>query len=380
MTGIFWLLLALLIYIYFGYPLLAAIAATVLNRDWRKIEIHPRICIIIAVYNEEKSIGERLENLLATNYPLNHLEIIVASDGSTDNTDSIVSGYESRGVRLLRCERRGKLYALNQAVGLATAEIVCFTDANTHFEATTLTMLVRSFADSKVGAVSGRVIYSSRPDVDSVGQGEQLYWSYESQLKSWESRIGNVVSATGKIYAIRRVLYCEPSISTGTDDFLISTSVIKQGYRLVYDGDARAYQEPSSSAEDEFVRKVRMVKRGLSSLVARRYLLNGYRYGFYSLSLFSHKVLRRLTPVFLIGLFTTSLLLASSHAVYLLAALMHTAFLALATCGWLLRGRAAGRFRVLYIPYFFCLSNAAILVALAGFTSGERITAWNTQR
>jgi cellulose synthase/poly-beta-1,6-N-acetylglucosamine synthase-like glycosyltransferase len=380
MTGIFWLLLALLIYVYFGYPLLTATAAAVLDREWRKVEMHPRISIIIAVYNEEKAIRERLENLLATSYPPDHLEIIVASDGSNDNTDAIVSDYESRGVRLLRCERRGKLYALNQAVRLSTAEIVCFTDANTHFEAASIGMLVRSFADSDVGAVSGRVIYSSPPEADSVGQGEQLYWSYESQLKSWESRTGNVVSATGKIYAIRRALYCEPSTFTGTDDFLISTSVIQQGYRLVYDGDARAYQEPASSAEGEFGRKVRMVKRGLSSLVARRYLLNGYRYGYYSLSLFSHKLLRRLVPIFLIGLFITSLLLASSHSVYLFAVWMQAAFLALAMSGWLLRRRATGKFRVLYIPYFFCLSNAAILVALAGFISGERVAAWNTQR
>jgi cellulose synthase/poly-beta-1,6-N-acetylglucosamine synthase-like glycosyltransferase len=380
MTYAFWLLLALLVYAYFGYPLLAAFVAAVLDRDWEKAEIQPRICIIIAAYNEEKAIGERLENLLTTHYPPERFEIIVASDGSDDDTDAIVSGYQSRGVQLLRCQRRGKLYALNQAIQLATADIVCFTDANTHFEPVTLGILVRSFADPGVGAVSGRVIYSSNPGADSVGQGEQLYWSYESLLKNWESRTGNVISATGKIYGIRRALYAEPSTFAGTDDFLISTSVIERGYRLVYDGDARAFQRPSGSAEGEFGRRLRMVKRGLRSVAARWYLLNGLRYGFYSISLFSHKILRRLVPVLLIGLFMVSLVLASSHVFYQVALALQVAFLAFAVLGWLLRRRATGRFRLLYIPYFFCLANAANLVALAGFLAGQRVSAWNTRR
>jgi cellulose synthase/poly-beta-1,6-N-acetylglucosamine synthase-like glycosyltransferase len=380
MIFIFWLFLALIVYVYFGYPLLAGALATLLNRKWRKEDITPRISILIAAYNEQKAIGERLDNLLQTSYPAACYEIIVASDGSSDDTDTIVRGYEHRGVRLVRCERRGKLYALDEAIEHTHGEILCFTDANTHFQPGALSTLVRSFADPTVGAVSGRVVYSSNPGSDSVGQGEHLYWSYESQLKTWESRTGNVISATGKLYAIRRSLYRTPPIFTGTDDFLISTGVIQQGYRLVYDGEARAYQRPARSAQGEFERKVRMIKRGLNSVLARRKLLNVFRYGFYSVSLFSHKVLRRLVPVFLIGLFVTSLILSASHPFYLVIVLLEIAFLLLAMAGWLLRRRASGRFRLFYIPYFFCLANAAVLMALAGFLAGGRVAAWNTQR
>ncbi|MGH7453835.1 MAG: glycosyltransferase family 2 protein [bacterium] len=376
----FWLAIALIIYAYIGFSLLIIIVARLKNRRVQQKPITPRLSLIIPVWNEERAIAERLENALNLDYPAGALEVIVASDGSDDNTEVIVSKYEARGVRLLSFPRRGKIHALKDAVAGAVGEILVFSDANSMYKRDALRMLVRNFADPEVGGVCGNQIYLKAKKADATSQGEGMYWSFDKWLKRMESLTGSVVSAHGAIYAIRRSLYQPPASAAVTDDFAISTAVIEQGYRLVFEGEAIAYEEPTASAALEFGRKVRIMTRGLRGVLLRRRLLNPFRYGFYALELFSHKVLRRLVPVFLLVLLGASFFLSARNNFYLGATLAQILFYALAALGYSLRRHRLGRLKFFYIPFFYCLANAAALIAVIRIIRGKKVERWQPQR
>jgi len=376
----FWLSLATLVYVYAGFSFLVMIAGKIRFRQWRREPITPRLSLIIPVWNEERTIAKKLENVLGLDYPQGALEIIVASDGSTDRTEAIVAASANSGIRLLRLPRRGKIHALKDAVAVATGEILVFTDANSICESDALRMLARNFADPEVGGVCGNQVYLKAKKADSSSKGERLYWAYDKWLKRMESLTGSIVSAHGAIYAIRRELYQPPVSAAVTDDFAISTAVIEQGYRLVFESEAVAYEEPASAASFEFGRKVRIMNRGLRAVLLRKRLLNPLQYGFYSLELFSHKVLRRLVPIFLFLLFVASLQVSSGGGFYAVAAVAQTLFYFSAGAGYVLRHHRLGHMKLLYIPFFYCLANAAALVAILKLLAGRRIERWQPQR
>jgi cellulose synthase/poly-beta-1,6-N-acetylglucosamine synthase-like glycosyltransferase len=376
----FWLSVAMILYSYAGFTLLTIIVARLRNRRVQQKPITPKVSLIIPVWNEERAMAERLDNALALDYPSRQLEIIVASDGSDDNTHAIVAGYAKHGVRLLPFPRRGKIYAIKDAVNSTTGEILVFSDANSMYKSDALRMLVRNFADPEVGGVCGNQLYLKAKKADATSEGEGMYWSFDKWLKTLESRTGSIVSAHGAIYAIRRSLYEPPASAAVTDDFAISTAVIAQGRRLVFEREAIAYEEPTASAALEFGRKVRIMTRGLRGVLLRKRLLNPFRYGFYAIVLFSHKVLRRLVPIFLLVLLAASWSLSGENLFYLAAAIAQTLFYLLAGAGYLLRGHRLGRLKFLYMPFFYCLANAAALIAVIRVLRGKRVEFWQPQR
>ncbi len=376
----FWFLVAMLVYVYVGFTLLVVLVAQMRRRHVRKQEITPRLSLIIPVWNEERTIAERLDNALALDYPKAALEIIVPSDGSNDRTEEIVKGYAAQGVRLLALPRRGKIPAIKDAVAAATGELLVFSDANSMYERNALRMLARNFADPEVGGVCGNQIYVKAKAADTTSQGETLYWAFDKWLKQNESLTGNIVSAHGAIYAVRRGLYRPPASAAVTDDFAISTAVIEQGYRLVFESEAIAYEEPVPAAKREFGRKVRIMNRGLRGVLLRKRLLNPFRYGFYSLVLFSHKVLRRVVPFFLLALLAVSWVISAQHEFYFYAAAAQAFFYIMAGLGYMLRRHRLGRLKFFYIPFFYCLANAAALVAFLKLFAGTRIEFWQPQR
>ena len=380
MTLIFWLSAALLVYVYAAFPLLVMIMGAVRRRHVHKRSIAPKVSLIIAAYNEEAVIKTKLDNALALEYPRDALEVLVASDGSSDATEAIVAGYQAAGVRLLALPRRGKIHALNHAVLQATGDILVFSDANTMFRADALRTLVANFADAEVGGAAGNTGYLVKPGSQSSSYGESLYWRYDTWLKVLESATGNVVSAHGGIYAVRRELYSAIPSAAVTDDFAISTAVIARGYRLVFEREARAYEVAVGQAGREFGRKVRLMTRGLRAVLFRRALLNPFRYGFYSLVLFSHKVLRRLLPFALLLLFISSIGLSKSGSIYFFAAVAQAGFYSLAAAGCLLKNLPAGKAKLLYISFFYCLANAAALVAVIRLATGQKVELWQPQR
>lgn len=380
---LFWASLGILVYGYVGFPLLVAAVGFVRRRDVDRGDIQPSVTVIVAAYNEEDDIRERIENVLASDYPPDALEVIVASDGSTDRTNEIAAEYEDRGVRLLALPRRGKLHALDAAVARAQGEILVFTDANTSFASDAIRRVVGSFADSDVGGVVGDARYSHGAEEESVGRGEALYWKYDRWLKRMESLTGSVVSAHGGFYAIRKSLYRRPEDPAVTDDFGISTAIVAQGRRLVYDPSAHAYEQVVGEAVPQFWRRVRMMTRGFRGVLLRRELLNPFRYGFYSVVLFSHKVVRRLLSLVLPVLLVSSIALAvrgPSSLFYSAAVAGQVAFFALAGAGFFLRGSPLGHRRLLYIPFFYCMANGAAVLAFLNALRGRRIQRWNPER
>jgi cellulose synthase/poly-beta-1,6-N-acetylglucosamine synthase-like glycosyltransferase len=377
---VFWLSVATAAYAYAGFPALVALVGTLRGRGVRKAPVTPSISVLIAAYNEEEAIAERLENALATDYPASRREVVVASDGSTDATERIVAEYAPRGVRLLRLPRRGKVAALDEAARGAPGEILVFSDANTHVEPGALRAMAACFADPEVGGVVGHTGYRLPEDGESSSRGEDLYWRYDTWIKEMESRTGSVVSAHGGLYAVRRELYRRPADGSVTDDFAISTAVVEQGKRLVFERDARAWEVAVPKAEREFRRRVRLMTRGMRGVALRRALLNPARHGFYSVVLLSHKVVRRLVPLALVALLASSLALAPRGGAWATVAAAQLGFYALAALGFAVRGRPVGSRRPLYVPFFFCMANAAALVALFRFVRGDRIERWQPQR
>jgi cellulose synthase/poly-beta-1,6-N-acetylglucosamine synthase-like glycosyltransferase len=376
----FWGSLAFLAYAYGGFAVVVAAVGAWRRARVRMADITPPVSLIIAAYNEEHVIAGRLDNALSLDYPRDRLQIIVACDGCSDRTEAIVKTYSSRGVILLSLPRMGKIAALTTAVEHAVGEILVFSDANTICDRPALRALVRNFSDPIVGGVAGHTTYALEPCTESSGHGERLYWDYDAWLKRLESQTGSIVSAHGGLYAIRRTLFRPVPDLAVTDDFAISTAVVEQGYRLVFEPEARAVECAVSEAQREFRRRVRLMTRGLRGVWMRRRLLNPFSYGFYALVLFSHKVARRLAPVALGVIAVTSAYLSFTNRFYLVAAVGQAMFYALAGLGYLLRGTELGHARTIYIPFYYCMANAASAVALMQLLRGKRIELWQPQR
>jgi cellulose synthase/poly-beta-1,6-N-acetylglucosamine synthase-like glycosyltransferase len=281
---------------------------------------------------------------------------------------------------LLRLPRRGKIHALADAARHATGEILVFSDANTIYDQNALRALVQNFADPDVGGVAGHTSYKMRSGAESSSDGENLYWNYDTWLKQMESLTGSVVSAHGGMYAIRREFFPPITDAAVTDDFAISTAVIEAGRRLVFESSARGWEGTVDQAQREYSRRVRLMTRGFRSVMLRRRLLNPFRSGFYAFVLFTHKLLRRLMAPVLLVLFASSLWLAPNGPLYALAAVAQAAFYALACAGFLFKKSPRGHWKLLYVPFFYCLANLASTVAFFRFASGRRVERWEPQR
>jgi cellulose synthase/poly-beta-1,6-N-acetylglucosamine synthase-like glycosyltransferase len=381
---LFWSAAALILYTYLLYPALVFVRALFLRRPYERREITPRVSLIVAAYNESKNIAAKIENILALNYPAEELEILIASDGSTDGTNEIVAQYAARyadrGIQLLALPRQGKAGALNSAVAVATGEILVFSDANSIYAPDSIQALVRHFASPEVGGVAGNQVYLKDKERASLSSaGEHSYWDFDRKLKQMQSVSGNVISATGAIYAIRRALF-NPVVAGVTDDFAISTDIIRQGYRLVFEPDAIAYEPVASGGSTEFGRKVRVITRGLRAVILRRELLNPFHYGFYALQLFSHKVLRRLVVFPLLILLVSSPFLWKHGLFYRLATVGQTLFYGSAALGMSLHNSRLKRLKIVTLPFYFCLVNYAALLAVINILRGHRIERWEPQR
>jgi cellulose synthase/poly-beta-1,6-N-acetylglucosamine synthase-like glycosyltransferase len=379
---LFWISVGLIVYTYFIFPLLVVLRGILLKKPYKSEDVSPLplVSVIIAAYNEEKEIGEKLNNILSLDYPKDRLEVVIASDGSTDRTNEIVSEYASRGIKLLPLPRLGKAGALNAAVAASTGEILVFSDANSIYKSDALRAIVRPFADAKVGGVAGNQVYLKKKGTSVVGAGERSYWDFDRIMKQFESSAGNTISATGAIYAIRRSLF-EPVVEGVTDDFYTSTNVIARKYRLVFAPDAIAYESVAGTSKMEFGRKVRVITRGLRAvLIARRQLLNPFRYGFYAVQLFSHKALRRLVVFLLLLLLLVNPFLWNDSWFYRVTMLGQLGFYGLGLLGYLLDGTRLGRLKPFTIPFYFCLVNLAVLLAALNIMRGQQIKRWEPQR
>ena len=369
--------LLILVCTYVLFPVLLWARGSLRRRPHLKAAVTPRVSLIIAAHNEARSITRKLDNTLTLDYP--RLDVVVASDGSDDDTDALVSGYASKGIRLLSLPRVGKAQALNRAVAASDSEIIVFSDANSMYATDAIRMLVRSFADPAVGAVAGNQVYTDEPTGVSISQGELAYWRLDRLLKIVDTWTASAISATGAIYAIRRRLFHK--VPSGvSDDFFISTSVIAQGYRLVFEPEAIAFEPVAHATRRQFSRRVRVITLGLYGVIAMRRLLNPRRYGFYAIELFWHKILRRLMFVPLLILLLVSPFLWAEGVLFRLLNILQMGFYGCAIVGTISQGSRLGQIRLFSIPMFFCLVNTAALVATVNVLRGRRIELWSPQR
>ena len=348
-------------------------------RKYKAEDITPSVTMVLAAHNEAANIGPKLENVLALDYPSERMNVVVASDGSNDGTDEIVRRCEGPRVRLLSLNRCGKAAALNAAAAAARGEILVFSDANSMYVPDALRALVRPFADPLVGGVAGDQRYVAEGRGDAITSGEQSYWNLDRMLKTAESRAGNVISATGAIYAVRRSLF-RPVPDGVTDDFFTSTGVISQGYRLVFAPDAVAFEPVAGTAELEFGRKVRVITRGLRGVLVRRDLLDPRNHGFYAVQLLSHKLLRRMMVFPLAVAGATSPLLWRHGRIYRVATLLQGGLYGFGAAGILLARKPLGRRKPFVLPAFFCFVNLAALHATWNVVRGRRIDRWEPKR
>jgi cellulose synthase/poly-beta-1,6-N-acetylglucosamine synthase-like glycosyltransferase len=376
--AIFWLSVAALFYTYAGYPLLLALVSTLKPRKVRRGEFQPTVSLIITAYNEERDLNDKLENTLALNYPRELIEIIVASDCSSDRTDEIARSFSNRGVELYRQgERLGKTAAQNAAVARARGEIILFSDATSLYEADTVRTIMPSFADASVGCVAGRLEYVDRSD-SRVGRGARSYWNYETFLKRHESRVGSLIGASGCLYAVRRSAYV-PLYNEACSDFIIATKMVEQGLRAVYEPNAVCTEETNRQSDKELKMRVRIIAQTFTDLWRHRSLLNPFHSGFYGVQLVSHKVMRYFVPFFLIGLFLSSAVLAPAGLLFRLIFAMQIAGYSCPAFTWSL-DRLGIQSRLLAIPQYFLLANLASLIGCYKFLRGQRYASWEPIR
>jgi cellulose synthase/poly-beta-1,6-N-acetylglucosamine synthase-like glycosyltransferase len=378
MEVIFWLLAAVVVYVYAGYPLLLVVLSGLgARRPVRKGEIEPGVTLIVSAFNEAAVIAEKIRNSLALDYPREKIEIVVISDASDDGTDEIVGQFAAQGVRLLRMsDRGGKTLGLNAGVRAAKGEIVVFSDANAMYLPDAIRKMARNFADPAVGAVVGESTYADAEG--GAQQSESLYWKYETGIKRLETQIGSTVGGDGAIYAIRRSLYRDMR-ADALSDFVNPMQIVQAGYRCIYEPEAQSIEEAAEGFEKEFRRKVRIVNRAWRATWTLPALLNPLRFGWFSLELISHKLLRWLMPLFLVAVLLLNVLLVERAPLYSWLLVLQLVFYALALAGYLTRGRPTQP-RLIYVPYYFCLVNIASARGIIEAYRGRTYTTWATPR
>jgi cellulose synthase/poly-beta-1,6-N-acetylglucosamine synthase-like glycosyltransferase len=377
-AALFWTAAGLILYVYFGYPLLLWVIDAVRRpRPIATGDIEASVTLIISAYNEEASIGEKLANTLALDYPAERLEALVVSDASSDRTDEIVLGFKNPRVRLLRMPQRGgKTVGVNQAVREARGDLLVFSDANALYYRDAIRALVRNFADAAVGAAVGESTYVQADS--AADEHEGLYWKYEVAIKRLESSLGSVVGGDGAIYAIRRRLFRDMR-PDAISDFVNPLQIVEQGSRVVYEPAARSYEHAGGNFQQEFRRKVRIVNRAWRATWALRRMLNPLRHGFFAFELLSHKLLRWLVPAFMVVALVSNVVLLGEGDLYGWLLAGQGAFYLLAALGWLQRNRPQVS-KVFSIPYFFCLVNVASALGIYDAFRGQTYTTWTTPR
>ncbi|MCI0559504.1 MAG: glycosyltransferase family 2 protein [Nitrososphaera sp.] len=377
MTIIFWIAFGILIYIYIGYPVLVWILAGLFGRNPECRDFTPQVSLVIPAKNEEALIEEKLRNSLGLDYPKDRLEIIVASNGSTDNTEAIVERWSSQGVKLESVkEAIGKSAMLTRTIPLAQGNIIVLSDADTQLEPDAVRVLMRAFADPRVGCVCGT--YGVMRADNLRAQGEGLYWKYESFLRSQESRLFSWFGAHGPFYAIRKELFRALDPSWINDDYLIPMHIVDQGYRVVYESGARSWEHEKATAslDGEFARRRRIAAGNCQQTVRLAHLLNPLR-GWVFFCFFSHKVLRTLAPLFMLLLLFSSFGLSAPWSVVFLG--LQALFYGSAYIGYLCLRRGLS-IRWLAPSLYFCLGNLAMLAGLLNYCFNRRTLSWERVR
>ncbi len=383
----FWGSLGGILYTYFGYPVLIFLLAKIIQKPEIYQTYKPSVTLLIAAYNEETVIEEKIKNSLTIEYPKDLLQILVVTDGSRDRTPEIAKRYINYGIEILHePERRGKMAAINRALPSARGEIVVFSDANNDYQPDTILKLIQPFGNPSVGGVTGAKVIGQGDG--SLGASEGLYWKYESFIKKQESQAGSCTSAAGEVLAIRKNLYSSPPDQVINDDFYIAMQIVRNGYRLVYVPDAKSIERVSPSAQDEVARRTR-INAGRFQAIAMSKQILPFNRPLLVWQILSHKFLRPIVPFFMIGAALFNLMAVlfppATKGFWILSKPYSLIFLGLQFLFYMLAwiGMKAGNcgeqnrlVRLFYIPTFLTNSNYAALLGFFRFLRGSQSHMW----
>ena len=363
---IFWLSALIVFYTYLGYGIILYSLVKIKERFFpvKKMlfsDEFPEVTLLIAAYNEESVIREKMRNCRELEYPEGKLKLFWITDGSNDQTNDLLAAYPEVGV-FYQPARQGKTAALNRGMTFVKTPIVVFTDANTMLNRHAIVEIVKSFADRKVGCVAGEKRIEQKMTGDATA-GEGIYWKYESTLKSLDDRLYSAVGAAGELFAIRTELFESMPEDTLLDDFILSMRIAQKGYKIAYCKKAYAIEDPSSNMKEEEKRKVRISAGGLQSIYRLRALLNPFRYGTLSFQFISHRVLRwSLTPIVFFALLPLNLSLIRSDCPLLYSVLLALQSLFYLAGAW---GHHCAQKQIknklFYIPYYFLFMNLSVI-------------------
>jgi biofilm PGA synthesis N-glycosyltransferase PgaC len=379
----FWFFFFLVFYTYIGYGLLLWVL-NCLKRVFQKSGIkqpatgfQPEVALIIAAYNEEDYIEDKIKNTLALDYPEEKLKIYFITDGSTDHTASIIQQFP-RFSLLHEPARRGKAAAMNRAINHIREPFVVFCDANTVLNTACIKEIVKFYADSRVGAVAGeKKIYQPR-QARAASAGEGLYWKYESFLKKQDSDFYTVVGAAGELFSVRSELYQPIEEGVLIEDFVLSLRIAQKGYLVKYAPAAYAEEVSSASIKDEQKRKIRISAGGFQAMYMLAGLLNIFKYGRLSFQYISHRVLRwSVTPLCLLLLLPLNgiLVMQGAGTLYSTILLLQVLFYFLGLSGWFFANRDI-KIKALYVPYYFLFMNISVIWGFKRFLKGQQSVLW----
>lgn len=377
----FWVGILIVFYTYIGYGLVLYIIIQIKRKVTSnqhpifKFEELPPLTLIVACYNEADFLEEKIKNTLALNYPKDRLTIFFVTDGTTDNSADIINKYD--GIQLHHKDgRSGKVAAVNRVMEFVETPIVAFCDANTYLNEDAMFNLVRHYKDAKVGAIAGEKKIMQNEKDHAAGSGEGAYWKYESQLKKWDSELYTVVGAAGELFSVRTELYEHVPGNIIIEDFYLSMSIVKDGYRVVYEPDAYATETSSASVEEEEKRKVRIAAGGIQSIVKLSALLNFFKYGVVTFQYVSHRVLRwTLTPLLLPVILIVNVLIIDLSPFYLVLLGLQILFYFASFIGYLLRGKEI-KSKLIFIPYYFTFMNLSVYKGFFRYLKGQQSVVW----
>lgn len=368
---LFWIGAAWIVYVYIGYPVLLALASLILRiRPLNREPYEPHVSVLIAARNEQRDIHWKVNETLAWDYPADHLEVLVASDDSDDDTDKVLASIQDPRLHWIRMEPRGgKVTALNQLVEIARGEILFFTDANAHIEPHCLRRMVRHFADPRVGCVTGDS--TAIENQTSIGSGAGAYWNYEKIAKRLESRMGKVLVCDGAIFCIRRDLYspCRPELA---NDFEIPFNIAHRGYWVLHEPEAKVFEPDTTSVKEEFQRRRRISAQGALGMLLLRHTLRGVRLWEFA----SHKFLRWLTLLPMIMILTASVKLFA-EPLYSAALAAQLLFYGAAAIGFLLTLLDKPSFPAFSIPFYILLGATGALIGCLEALTGRKFAVWD---
>ncbi|MDB5119514.1 MAG: glycosyltransferase [Sphingobacteriales bacterium] len=377
-----WISLFLIFYTFLGYGILLFI----LVKLKRLLKGNPQIVpnfntlptctLIVAAYNEEEFIEEKIANTLSLNYPNHLLKFIFITDGSSDQTPNLVNKYPQ--IKLMhKPDRLGKIVAVHRAMQEVDTEVVVFTDANTFLNKDALINICKHYLDPKTGAVAGekRVKIEEK---DGATAGEGFYWKYESKLKAWDSELYSVVGAAGELFSIKTSLYQPVPKNSVLDDFMISMLIAQRGYKIVYEPEAYATERSSENVSEELKRKIRIAAGGIQSIVWLKNLLNPFKQPVLSFQYISHRVLRwTITPFLMVLTLLLNVLIVSTDGglLFQLVLICQLGFYLSALLGLILENKKI-RVKILFIPYYFCVMNYAVIAGINRYINGAQSVIW----